>query len=232
MKMKKLIVFLTVLALFLSQVPFYAKAYSNGEDEKEYKESLENIISVIEEYIEISSDGITILDEDNIVRNLNQEDINLLNELAREQGNYNIITKASLMEDLDVHFTNINEKIEKGELKVLDNGAMIDSTDKNFYIQGGSTYDETYWWGKRRYMSTSAARQWVYDLRDAAAVSTGLALASVVFGKLGVIPATINGITALWTNQLANRVEYHNGNTNRGIRADLYWVLVFNIEPQ
>lgn len=45
---------------------------------------------------------------------------------------------------------------------------MIDSTDKNFYIQGGSTYDETFWWGKRRYMSTSAARQWVYDLRDAA----------------------------------------------------------------
>ncbi len=232
MKMKKIIVYLTIFLLFLSQVPFHAKAYSNGEVEKEYKESLENIISVIEEYLEISSDGITIIDEDNIVRNLNQQDINLLNELAREQGNYNIITKASLMEDLDVHFNNINEKIEKGELKVLDNGAMIDSTDKNFYIQGGSTYDETFWWGKRRYMSTSAARQWVYDLRDAAAVSTGLALASVVFGKLGIIPGTINGITALWTNQLANRVEYHNGNTNRGIRADLYWVLVFNIEPQ
>lgn len=232
MKMKKLIVFLSVLALFLSQVPFYAKAYSNGKDEKEYQDSLENIISVIEEYLEISSDGITIIDEDNIVRNLNQQDINLLNELAREQGNYNIITKASLMEDLDVHFNNINEKIEKGELKVLDNGAMIDSTDKNFYIQGGSTYDETYWWGKRRYMSTSAARQWVYDLRNAATVTQGLALISVVFGPIGVIPATLNNITALWTNQLANRVEYHNGNTNRGIRADLYWVLVFNIEPQ
>lgn len=207
--MKKIIIFFTVLTLFFGLVPFNAKAYVNGEDEKEYKESLENIISVIEEYLEISTDGIIILDEDSIVRNINQQDINQLNELAREQGSYNIITKASLMEDLEVHFNNINEKIEKGELKVLDNGAMIDATDKNFYIQGGSTYDETFWWGKRRYMSTSAARQWVYDLRDAASVSTGLALASVVFGKLGVIPATINGITALWTNQLANRVEYH-----------------------
>ncbi|WP_337982539.1 hypothetical protein [Lysinibacillus sp. C5.1] len=230
--MKKIIIFFTVLTLFFGLVPFNAKAYVNGVDEKEYKESLENIITVIEANLEISPHGITILDEDKIVHNLNNQDINLLNELARQQGSNKIITKASLMEDLEAHFNNLNSQIEKGELKVLDNGAMIDSTDHNFYIQGGSTYDETFWWGKRRYMSTSAARQWVYDLRDAASVSMGLALASVVFGKLGVIPATINGITALWTNQLANRVEYHNGNTNRGIRADLYWVLVFNIEPQ
>ncbi|WP_155591836.1 hypothetical protein [Lysinibacillus cavernae] len=226
---KKIIVFIIALALFFTQVPFYAKASSN---EEEYKRSLENIINVIEENLDISSEGFKITEKDNILSNLDQYDIQMLNNLSREQGINVPITKETLIQDLEIQFDNLNEDIEDGKLIVLDNGTMIDSTDKNFYIQGGSTYDESHWWGNRRYMSTAAAREYVYTLRDAAGVTTGLALASVIFGAAGAIPASVNGVTALWCNQLANRVEYHNGNTNRGVRIDLYWVLVFDVEPQ
>lgn len=229
--MKKIIVFLTVLALFFTQIPFEAEASTS---EEEYQKGVQNIISVVEKNVIFSSDGIELVEKNKIMSELKQQDINMLNKLSELQGHKldKPMTKSSIIKDLEIHLDNLNEEIASGKLTMLDNGTMIDSNDKNFYIQGGSTYNEKKLWGVRRYMSTTAAYNYVYKLRDLNSVATGLVVASVIFGPYGVYPASVNGATALWANQLANRIDYHNNRTSRGIIADIYWIPAFNIKTQ
>ena len=44
----------------------------------------------------------------------------------------------------------LTQKVQNGNLEVLADGSLIDANDSDFYVQGGSTYDKTYWWGKKK----------------------------------------------------------------------------------
>lgn len=126
---------------------------------------------------------------------------------------------------------NIAENImEKEVQRDLDNGTLVDSEDDSYYLQGGSTYDQTFWWGRRRYKSTSNANKWARDLQNCAALNGGAAtLAGACFGGVGAIP---NGLTSAYCWALGNEVSYKNSLSNRGIKADIYWCLVYSVKKQ
>lgn len=189
------------------------------------------IVNIISAEILIDSKGIKILNEKNIIRQLNLLDLKSLEELAESRG---IVYKGGLTGEkifkmFAAGITFLDEEIKKGNLLVLSNGTIVDANDDNFYLQGGMTFDQTFIWGRRRFKSTANARTWVYDMRAAAHLNAGAALVLAVFGAVFALP---NGLTALYTYHLADRVEYWNGRSSRGIKADIWWIPWFSISTQ
>lgn len=213
-------------------IPNVKAETTNSTDISTAEDSLGTVIEDISNYVDVEEDGITISDKSIIVKDISQEDIDNLNELAKSQGiEYDKpLTKESLISMFEEGIDKVNEEITNDNLEVLDDGTLIDANDSDFYVQGGSTYDKTYWWGKKRYKSTSAANKWVSQLNTAAnANGAGALLAGAIFGAVGAIP---NGLTSFYCYQLANKVSYRNSLNNRGIIADVTWALVFTTKSQ
>lgn len=226
-----------VLCVTLLASTFSGTASAMGDSENValesvWEKSLDNIIYDIGTEIEITDDGVTIDDKTAVLKKITQEDVDNLNELATSQGiKYDqVLTKESLVQLFENGIESINEEVSNGELEILEDGSLIESTDDNFYVQGGSTYDKKYWWGVKRYKSTYAANKWVSDLNTAANINAGAAfLAGAIFGGVGAIP---NEISSVYAYQLANKVSYRNSLNNRGIIANITFTFVFTTASQ
>lgn len=194
--------------------------------------TLDNIVNDIGTEVNVSNETVSIENKSDVLEKISQEDVDNLNALAKSQGiQYEEpLTKESLVNMFEAGIDSVNEEVAQGDLEVLEDGSLIDADDENFYVQGGSTYDKTYWWGKKRYKSTYAANKWVSQLNTAGNLNAGAAvLAGAIFGGVGAIP---NGLTSAYSYQLANKVSYRNSLNNRGIIANLTWALVFTTSSQ
>lgn len=112
---------------------------------------MHKVIDIISEEIVIDSDGIKIQDEETILRQLSPLDFKALEELAKSQGivYQDDLTAERILETFRDGIKSINYEISSGDLVVLAKGTIVDANDAGFYIQGGVTYDQTFWWGKK-----------------------------------------------------------------------------------
>lgn len=194
----------------------------------EASEEVDNLIADLGDDIEITEDGI-VYEEGDIEDAVADMDINAINDFYVLNG-MESVTEDDLVRMFEEGIESVNEEIRDGELDVLANGTIVEADDDAYYLQGGSTYTQTHWWGRRIYKSTAAANRWVYQLNQAGHLNTGAAvLAGAVFGGVGAVP---NGLTAVWVYSLANRVQYVNSTTKRGIIADVRWVLYYTVRTQ
>lgn len=194
----------------------------------EATEEMENLIDDLDTDIEISEDGI-LCEEEAIRGAINGMNIEAINDFYVMNG-MSPVTEDDLVRMFEEGIESINEEVQSGEMEVLENGTIVDADDDAYYLQGGSTYDITYWWGKRRYKSTAAANAWVYKINKGVAVNAGMSvIAGAVFGGWGAVP---NGLTAAHGSYFASRVAYVNSTTNRGIIADVTWVLTISVRKQ
>lgn len=242
--MKKLVSMILLLSILSSafMVPTFAKANVNTPNSSVIRTSEkvntdsnktnDKIIQVISNNITVTKHGISLKDESLLIKNLEALDISSVQKDAESKGVVfnEALTAKSIVRKIKEGIKTINYDIAKGKTKVLENGTIIQADDDSFYLQGGSTYDQTYWWGKRRYMSTDRANLWNRDLNKAAAVNGGAAiLAGAVFGGVGAIP---NGLTSAYCGYLASDVAYYNGLNSRGIVTDLNWWLTYSMRNQ
>ncbi len=205
---------LSVGLLVLSGQPAYADIEETAVVESE------NIINALEDEVSIEiADNEISYDEEEIYECIDKLDIDGINRAYIEYG-LKPVSSEELAEIFISGIESVNEELDDGELKMLSDGTMVESEDDSFYLQGGSTYDQTYWWGKRRYKSTAAANQWVRNLNRTAA---GEAAAAVIFGGA---PRVVGGLCSAYCWYLASDVAYYNGLSNRGIKADIPWSLV------
>lgn len=198
--------------------------------EKEVQGNLDDVIDTIDNkiYLDAVNGEIDFSDKD-IVNICEEIDIALLNEYYSKMG-MEAVTADEVADMFIEGIENLNEELATGDMEILDNGTLVDSEDDSYYLQGGSTYDQTFWWGRRRYKSTSNANKWARDLQNCAALNGGAAtLAGACFGGVRAIP---NGLTSAYCWALGNEVSYKNSLSNRGIKADIYWCLVYSVKKQ
>lgn len=196
-----------------------ASSISNDVSQNEIGECIENI----EESNRFSTDdNIIVYNENEIYETINDIDVEAINDENKKNG-IAPISKEDMAEIFINGIEDSNKKLESGELTMLEDGSMIETDDKAFYLQGGSTYDKTYWWGKRRYKSTSAANKWVRKLNKTAAASGGIGVIGSVFGA---VPGIVGGVGCWICWDLATEVDYYNGLSKRGIIADIPWCIV------
>ncbi|SFT08578.1 MULTISPECIES: hypothetical protein [Halolactibacillus] len=232
--MKQISLFLVIVLSFgIFSPPVFAHSQSSSDFMYSYESSMNRIQEVLSEFIIFSEDGIEVTrNKGQIISSLNQKDINNLNKLSELQGikRDKPLTKQSIVDTYLKNIENLNADVRDGKLEILSNGALIDANDDHFYVQGGVTKDQTFWWGRRRYKSTNNARLWATNLRSAALSGTGVAVFATAFG---VAPLAIStSLTSIYINNLASRADYHNALTSRGIIANLHWTLTFSIETQ
>lgn len=238
--MKKISKFFLSLILFSSVLlgSTNVSADSNGSqtyNEEELERSLNNIIGAIGENVSIDSKGLVLEEKEEVIENIDQKDIENLLKLAETQGiNYTqTVTKESVVEMFEAGIQETDKAVEEGELTVLSNGSLIDAKDDEFYVQGGSTYDKSYWWGKKRYKSTYFANVWVRDLKSLGhANAAGAFVAAAIFGPIAPWAALPNGLTSAYLYNLADKVSYRNSLNSRGIIANLTYTLVFTTASQ
>ena len=219
-------------AFAANESPVLTPAAAAVEEMNAADEIMSQIKTIIGDAIVVNAKGIEIKNKNNIIKKLKFVDLDALEKHAASQG---IVFEGGLTEEKVLNaFTqgidSLNRSIANGELKVLAKGTIVKADDDGFYLQGGSTYDAGYWWGIKRYKSTTAAKQWVFELNSAGNVGTGAALIYAVFGYAP--GAIITGLTALWCYQLANSVTYRNGLNDRGIVASITWLLVYTVNNQ
>lgn len=190
---------------------------------KEQEINSSNLVKDLEQTELVEYDDKEIVyDEEAIYDFLEELDLSIINEEAIKNG-LEPMTTDDMYKIFIECIDETNESLEHGELVMLSDGTMVDNDDA-FYLQGGSTYDKTYWWGKKRYKSTKDANKWVRDLNKTAAAEAG---AGVIAGAvLGVAPGVVGGVCSAYCWSLAADVDYYNGLSNRGIVASIPWVLV------
>lgn len=225
--MASAIVASTMLAsTFMAGLNVQAASQEVSVANEEY--SLGEVQDAIDEVIQIENDQITY-SEDDIDQIISEVDITELQKFY-DENSLGKITKDDLQDSVISGIKEVNNQIKSGELEVLENGTIIESDDDALYLQGGSTYDKTYWWGRRRYKSTDAANAWVRKLNNAAATNAGAAaIGGAVFGGVGAVP---NGIMSAYCWHLANDVSWVNSKTSRGIKADIWWCGYYKIKKQ
>jgi hypothetical protein len=208
---------------------FNTYASSTSEDVKSDNSTIatNEIIQNFEENINLNEDGfyeveLTAVRED--FADMNPTD---LNEAFRQTGmNSTNEIVSTFMSGVE----SVNSQIADGDLVFIDNENLIDAEDDNYYLQGGSTYDITHWWGRSRYKSTYYANKWANELNKCAAANAGAAVvAGWVFGGVGAVP---NGTVSAYCWYIASDVSYYNSLSSRGIVADITWVYAYKMRTQ
>lgn len=140
------------------------------------------------------------------------------------------LTKQSIVSTFSSHINTLNNDLHSGKYTVQSNGELVNSSDSNFYVQGGVTKDITYWWGKKRYTSTYATNLWIDKLNSDAALNAGAGIiAGAVLGGIGGVP---NGTGFAYAWKFASDISYVNHRSNRGIVANITWALTYSIRKQ
>lgn len=198
----------------------------NGE------QSLENVLSTVSDNIDVntSEQSISLENTAQLANSISQTDIDNINALSATQGLPSNLTKDNFVQTIDNKVTELNQQVQDGQLEVDSNGQLTNTSDSSFYVQGGSTKDITYWWGKARYKSTANANKWAAQLNGLAAVNAGVGVVDgAIFGAVGAIP---NGLTSAYCWGLSNSISYRNSLNSRGIIANITWVLAYSIRSQ
>lgn len=170
-----------------------------------------------------------IMDKAKIVSICGEVNLDALNAFYKENG-MESITTLELAQRFINGIDSVNQALERGEYKILAGGTIVEVENDEYYLQGGSTYSQTKWWGVRHYKSTAAASKWAYELNQFGQVGVGVAVvAGTIFGGLAAVPTSL---TSTYAFMLANSVSYYNGLSNRGIVADITWLLIYDVDTQ
>lgn len=129
----------------------------------------------------------------------------------------------------------INEGLESGYYVMLSDGTVTPKEDIESMTRGGKNSKKVEWWGVTRYMSTKKAAEFAHEIQTIANRNFGIGAvaggASVLFGVMA-IPAIVGGVSGAYLSEVANDINYVNGNTKNGVKVKLYWVLKHEITAQ
>lgn len=233
--MKKIIISILLLN-FLVLVPLgqvSASTFENDYTSDEasdvvFWEVVDAIDSIIEQNIIINSSGIIVEEPSKIIYELDKLDLASIQGVLGYDGIQNALNSEMLLNTYLQYIEEINYEISNDSLVVLEHGTIVEA-DESFSLQANVNRDTTHWWGRRRLKSRVNANRWAANIRSASHAIAAAGIGLAIFGGVAGIP---NGLTAVYGYNLADRIDYHNGRTNRGIQADLHWTLTFRIQPQ
>lgn len=179
----------------------------------------------IKEHVVIKNNEFEIIDENDLLNQL--EKINN----SSVAGNYaEAITAFNLIR---TNINKTNNDLNNGSAFLLSDGAIIDKNDDSLRLQGGSSYDIKYYWGVRRYMSTSQASYTANELNKLSGTSSFFAVVfGVVSAEAGGIGAVPFAGIALYCYWVASDVGYINSQTSNGIILDVHYTFYYEVKAQ
>lgn len=233
-----------ILSLFLSIIlmgasfvtPVFAESGISTDNQNSnieiYEKTLEQVDKVLQEHIELTGNRVEIEDKDLITRELSKLNLKALEGFFDQSGiDYGVeLTPEYLFEMFETHVLNLNSNINDSKVILsMDTRTMSEIDSISLYSSGNVNRDTTHWWGRKRLKSKKNATKWSYDIKAASHLNAATGIGMAIFGGVAGIP---NGLTAVYGYNFADRIDYHNGRTNRGIEANIHWTLTFSIKSQ
>lgn len=229
-----------ILSIIIMGTSFITPVFAESEtqidahqfDNEMYEITLEQVDKVIQEHIELTEKGVKIESKNLIIEELSKLNLKTLESLFdQSEIDYGVeLTPEFLFEMFESHIHNLNSEINESEIMLsMDKRTMSETDNISVYSYGNVNRDTTHWWGRKRLKSKSNATKWSYDIKAAAHLNAATGIGMAIFGGVAGIP---NGLTAVYGYNFADRIDYHNGRTNRGIQANIHWTLTFTINPQ
>lgn len=236
--MKKILsLVLSIILMGASVVtPVFAESEISGDDQKfnieTYEVTFEQVDKVIQKYIKLTEKGVEIENKNLIIEELSKLNLKALESVFDQRKiDYGTeLTPEYLFEMFETHIQNLNSEINESRTMLsMDNRTMSETDNISLYSYGNVNRDTTHWWGKKRLKSKTNATEWSYDIKAASHLNAAAGIGLAIFGGAAGVP---NGLTALYGYNFSDRIDYHNGRTNRGIEANIHWTLTFTINPQ
>lgn len=197
--------------------------------------SMDDIVSKIEASdIIYSKDNRIYYDEKRLKGVCDDIDYTSINEYNEIMG-ITRMNSDNMAESIEENIKIINDCLMDGQYVMLADGTVTTQEEVNSLTKGGKNSTKVEWWGVTRYMSTKKAASFAHELQSIANRNMGIGAvaggATLLFGVM-VIPAIVGGVSGAYLSEVANDINYVNGQTNKGVKAKLYWVFKHEIKPQ
>lgn len=195
-----------------------------------------SIEEIIESNVKYESDGLSIVSEENLNKELECIDIGEIKEelksIGVDQSYIDNFSKETIVNSVEENIQEINDEIESEKVEVRGEKDLVDVADEGFYVQGGSTYSKKYSWGIRHYKSTASANTWVRGLSkhiNGIQLTSALSFVCAPYG----VPGGIAGSLTVWYfTGMRDEVSYYNAKNNRGIILDMKSWLAYSVRNQ
>lgn len=137
------------------------------------------------------------------------------------------------LDNLEEYFSNLNEKVDNGSIIISDSLDIIDNTpDDNIITIQSNNYisTSTHWWGHRTAYNNSQAQAAAQRFRNYALGYSTIGGLGVLVPGIGPAVAGAGGLTATYSNLVANRIDANNN--GNGVILDMTWVAAFDVSSR
>ncbi|MEG8980468.1 hypothetical protein [Priestia megaterium] len=202
-----MVAFALICSFLLTPAGAFAAENSQQDVEENTQQSTEQMIETLDKYIYA---------EDNQIKTEQ-----IPQSVYDKFGEENVKSILSGIKELNVEAKN-------DELVITDNKTIYETDDDGFTVQGGVNKVVYKWYGRVRYFSTSAAKDFEYQCYKVAAGSAGVAAVTAFFSAGST--ALFGGLTSWYFTNLA--LDVNHANSSRGIIVHVTWASAYWIDKQ
>ena len=215
------------LSLLVTNVvaPISVSASTTESEAAIQRKEVENLIST-------ENDELVELGNNSLITNV--EPYVQVNENGHIELSQNIekdIYKHYELDNLEDHFSNLNKQVNDGlitisnDLEIIENGSSNITILSNNYIS-----TSTHWWGHKTVYNNSQAQAAAQRFRNYALGYGTIGGLGVLVPGIGPAVSAAGGLTASYSNLVANRIDANNN--GNGVVLDMTWVAVFDVSPR
>jgi len=186
--------------------------YSEINTESQTTDSMNEQINVVENYIDLNSDGT----------------ISLANDVPES------VKDKYQLDKLSERFDQLNERVKSGEIVINKDLSITEKQPSNNLnsqvTMAAASYSaqvekhKEYWWGQKNWYNNSQTKK----AQDALNTAAGAATLAAGLSSLGFPPgAFAGGVAAGYWSLLSSRMGAHNN--GKGVTVSVTWALVFSV---
>lgn len=171
----------------------------------------------LERYVSVNSEGLFTLDTTSAIKD----------------G-----VSVELLEGQQEYFNSLNLEIKEGKLQANENLDII-NLDSDFdedllnsgvslyACKGVTTNPVTHWWGQSRKFNSCDADKFAADLAGVAAGAAGAGILAIWFPGMGWASVASAAYCSLYSSRVTANNAY-----GTGVKINMTWAMIYDIEPQ
>lgn len=135
------------------------------------------------------------------------------------------------LDNLEDHFSKLNKQVDDGLITISDDLEITENISPNITVLSNNYIStSTHWWGHRTVYNNSQARAAAQRFRNYALGYSTIGGLGVLVPGIGPAVAAGGGLSATYSNLVANRIDANNN--GNGVILDMTWVAVFDVSPR
>lgn len=186
----------------------------------------------IENLISTKNNKLIELDNESLIANVEPYvQVNKNGHIELSQNIEKEIYEHYKLDNLKEHFSKLNKQVDDELIIISDDLEITENISPNITILSSNYIStSTHWWGYRTVYNNSQAQAAAQRFRDYALGFGTIGGLGVVVPGIGPAVSAAGGLTASYSNLVANRIDANNN--GNGVILDMTWVAVFSVSSR